>query len=60
MRCKKEGRDEIAYCCPTIPCPYEEGSLNLQMLLSSPRSDSETKEKKRKDILKLIFLHDIF
>lgn len=48
MRCKKEERDGIAYYCPTIPCPYEKGPLDLQMLLSSPRCDSEAKKKKKK------------
>lgn len=45
MRCKKEERDGIAYHWPTIPCAYEEGSLNLQMLLPSPKCDNEPKKK---------------
>lgn len=47
MRCKKEEHGGIGYCCPTIPHLYMEGSLDLQMLLSIPRCDSEGKKKKK-------------
>lgn len=47
VRCRKEECGGIAYHCPFIPHSYKEDSLDLQMLFSTPKYDSEEKKKKR-------------